>query len=245
MHTLFAENYTAHAERLRETIHRTRALRTALTARRLDQSLRGAVPWDIAAMSRSELEAALVVRWDGGEYVAAQGVVRDFVTELEASARQFFAPSTEAATKARQRAGHGGYSGNLLSGWVKQGETVVFTQEKRRIRAILLNSDSYGDIADQFNDAGFVTTTGRLWNKDTARDWCQNAFLAGYAKEVIGKDKRGELVYHIATAEPLLTLDEWTQVNAAFLVKAKLRIRFAAFHSNADEAAWRRVERGY
>jgi hypothetical protein len=87
---------------------------------------------------------------------------------------------------------------------------------------ILAEGGSYTEVASELNHLGHKTSTGKTWNKDTARTFCQNPVHAGFAVSYKDRrkngsaDKRGDLILtRLAQGftEPLIDLDTWLSCN--------------------------------
>ncbi len=208
MNYRFLESEQEHAERLGGNQHRTRQLRRAilhlLTGHKYSE-----LAGYLVKKGPDELYRMAAVRLNGEVLMPyGQPSNREF---LEAALGQMM---TTADPNAPQRVklemlAQGLYQGNIPYPYEGYGGSVTVTPQAETMvlsAFATLQFGSYTDVAAKLNQMGFRTATGRRWNKDTARSFCQNPIHAGYAVTYTDRrpdgsaDKRGAMTFTRLTA---------------------------------------------
>jgi hypothetical protein len=199
----FSETEQKHAERLGGKQHRTRQLRRAilyiLTGHKYSE-----LAWYLVDMGLGELCKMAAVCLDQ-KVLVPHGQPSDMEFLLAALGHAFYNIDPQAPQRKRQEMlAQGLYQGSIPYPYTGADGYIHVTPDVKEIVERVfstLSTSSYGDVANELNAMGFKTSTGRAWNKDSARTFCQNPIHAGYAVSYTDRrsdgsaNKRGGMIF--------------------------------------------------
>ncbi|MCP4424715.1 MAG: hypothetical protein GY803_09500, partial [Chloroflexi bacterium] len=194
-----------------------------------------------------ELTTALMVTRRGTVFVPAGAA--DANTLLQAQRqREYYSHTGGGKGEKRSALREKGIITDDLYGYVrtKDGsyhpdpEMANLTHELREAFLAAANGESYNQIADDLNETGTLTPTGRPWTRHSAREFLRNGVrYAGYLR-LLPDGKRGKRAIMVPAQNmpaPLITLETWIRGNFYYIETTK--ITFDGFR-DGDEAVWER-----
>lgn len=242
----FAENESKHAQRCRDTYRRTILLRRALLARFTGREY-PAIPIWISELSTDDLMDRLGVRLAGSNLVPIPGwkPLSDLVAYAGYRKAVYSKVEGGAGKRTESRLGRGLPISYPLHGYREQNEIVeVLPEFADLIRDAFQIACELGylEAGNYLTGCDFLTASGSLWNKDTARTYLRNPFHAGYCQSFGGTgNKRGLCrIYPMAAmAKPPVCLEDWIDANLTY-AQTNLVEFPDGYRSPADQDAWDR-----
>ena len=222
----FEEPEHAHAVRLGGNVHRTRQVRRAIM-HILTGHIYSELAWYLVAKGLGELMKMAAVKLLDTGLLVPHGKPSD-VEFLLAKAGQLASTADPDAPqlKRAKMIAQGLFPGTIPYPYAGSHGVITVDDRARQIVAstfeIRLDGGSYQDVADTLNLHGHKTSTGRKWNKDTVRTFCQNPIHAGFTVSYKDRlrngsaNKRGGLILTRLVQgfpEPLIDMETWLVCN--------------------------------
>ena len=224
MNYRFAESEREHVERLGGYQHRTRQLRRAILYI-LNGHQYSELAWYLVNKGLGELLKMAAVRLDD-DLLIPHGQPSNVAFLAAALDQAFYNIDPQAPQRKKQEMlAQGLYQGNIPYPYTgRDGYVRVAPAAKEIVESVfsVLSIGSYTDVANKLNSMGFRTSTGRAWNKDIARAFCQNPIHAGYAVSYTDRrsdgsaNKRGGMIFTRLTKgmpDPPIALETFMDCN--------------------------------